>query len=344
MTWTIETGGKCIDRFSRALSGHHFASDHNRILSKRLGQTFGPRISHSGCDVIFAPNASVEIAFLQTTVPIVYLSDLNWADIVDYYPSGSNLFQFAQLEGERIEAAAIQKASALIYPSPWAARTAVEHYKADSAKVHCIPYGANFENAEIPSREISLNHTVDREINLLWVGVDWERKGGAVACECLKELLRCGVEARLVVCGCVPPAQYRHPNIQVFPFLSKRDPVQRHKLSQLFLQANFFLFPTVAEAFGIVLCEASAYGVPSLARDTGGVGGAVVDGENGYLLPADASGKHYSEKILQIVKSPGRYDELVRSSRRLYEEKLNWDAWGRAVKPIFAQFLGEDGL
>lgn len=340
-TWLIETSEKCINRLSRALLGRHISSDHNGVLSKRLGRTFEPRILQAGCDVVFAPNASVEIACLSTTIPIVYLSDLNWADIVDYYPSCSGLYKFTQAEGERIEVAALTKASALIYPSAWAVKTAIEHYKAAPEEVHCIPYGANLEEADIPSREISLNHAIGREVNLLWVGVDWERKGGAIAYECLMELLRNGIEARLVVCGCIPPAQYRHPKVEMFSFLSKRDPAQRHKLSQLFLQANFFLFPTVAEAFGIVLCEASAYGVPSLASDTGGVGGALVNGENGYLLSADASGKQYAEKILEIIKCPGRYEELVRSSRRLYEEKLNWDAWGRAVRPIFTQFLAE---
>jgi glycosyltransferase involved in cell wall biosynthesis len=125
--------------------------------------------------------------------------------------------------------------------------------------------------------------------------------------------------------------------MEIVPFLSKRDAVQRRKLSQLFLEANFFLFPTLAEAFGIVLCEASAHGLPSLVRDTGGVGGALTDGENGYLLPPEAKGKQYAEKILELVRDRGAYNALVKTSRRAYEERLNWDAWGRAMNPIFEQ-------
>jgi glycosyltransferase involved in cell wall biosynthesis len=47
---------------------------------------------------------------------------------------------------------------------------------------------------------------------------------------------------------------------------------------------------TMSEATPIVLREASAHSLPSLVRDAGGVGGAVTDGENGYLLPPDAEG------------------------------------------------------
>ena len=332
LTRAIEIAGRVLNRASYAVFRRHISFDHHRILSKRLAHTFGPRVEQSGCDVLFAPTASVEIAYLPTNIPIIYYPDMSWADIVDYYPGCSSLFEFARREG-----AAIGKASASIFPSAWAARTAIEYYKADSRKVYCIPYGANFEKEDIPSREVALQHSLDRGISLLWVGIDWQRKGGDVAYDCLMELLSRGMDARLVVCGCVPPKRFRHSKIEVIPFLSKRDPVQRGRLSQLFLEANFLVFPTAAEAFAIVLCEASAYGLPSLVSDTGGLHGSVTDGENGYLLPLDAKGEQYAEKILELVRDRGVYDELVRTSRMAYEERLNWDAWGRAMKPIFEQ-------
>ncbi len=344
LTGAIVNAGRVLAHTSHAISGRHISAYHHRILSKRLAHTFAPCLAHCGCDVIFAPNASAEIANLSTSIPIVYRTDMNWSDMVDYYPGGTSLFEFFRAEGDSIGAAAVGKASALVYPSAWAARTAIEHYKADAGKVHTIPSGTNFENAEIPSREAALGHSLGGGVALLRVGVDWQRKGGVIAYECLLELLRGGLDAKMVVCGCVPPELYRHPKIEIVPFLGKSDPLQRRRLSQLFLEANFFLFPTLAEAYGIVLCEASAHGLPSLARDTGGVGAAVTDGENGYLLPPDATGRQYANKILKIVQDGSNYERLVLSSRMAYEERLNWDAWGRAVKPIFEQVVEESRL
>jgi glycosyltransferase involved in cell wall biosynthesis len=339
LTKAIEIAGRAINRASYAAFRRHISSDHHRILSKRLARTFGLRVAQSACDVLFAPTASVEIAYLSTNIPIIYYPDMSWADIVDYYPSHSSMWKFARVEGDRIDGAAIGKASASIFPSAWAARTAIEHYKADPRKVHCIPYGANFDQQDIPSRTATLHHSLERGITLLWIGVDWQRKGGAIAYDSLLKLISKGVDARLVVCGCVPPERYRHPKMEIVPFLSKRDPVQRRGLSQLFLGANFLVLPTTAEACAIVLCEASAHGLPSLVRDTGGVRGVVTDGENGYLLPPDAKGEQYAEKILELVRDGGAYSDLVRTTRRSYEERLNWDAWGRAMKPIFEQVV-----
>jgi glycosyltransferase involved in cell wall biosynthesis len=336
-TRAIVGSGRVLNRASYAIFRRHISFDHHRILSKRLGHTLDRLVAESACDVLFAPTASVEIAYLSTNVPIIYYTDMNWADMVDYYPGCSSLFAFSRREGDRIDAAAIRKASASIFPSVWAARSAIKHYKADPRKVHCISFGANLEQEDIPLRDAALKHSLDHGIALLWVGVDWERKGGAVAYDCLTELLNRGLDARMAVCGCVPPKRFRHPKIEVVPFLSKRDPRQRRKLSQLFLDSNFFLFPTRADATPIVLTEASAHGLPSLARDTGGVGGAVTDGKNGYLLAPDATGKQYAEKILEIVRDDSLYNYLVKASRSAYEERLNWDAWACAIKPIFEQ-------
>jgi glycosyltransferase involved in cell wall biosynthesis len=342
LSGSIEKAGRVLNRLTYAAMRRRISPDHHRLLSKRLGHVFGRRLENSGCDAIFAPVASAEIAYLHTTIPIIYFTDLTFANIVDYYPGCSGLFEFARVEGDRIERAATARSRALIYPSQWAANTAIEHYQADPQKVHCIPLGANFDESDIPAREAAMQHSLDRGIGLLWVGVDWERKGGVVAYDCLLNLLSMGKEASLVVCGCVPPERYRHPKLKVIPFLNKRDPAQRRRLSQLFLDANFFLFPTLAEAFGIVMCEASAHGLPSLVRDTGGTGGAIVDGENGYLMPPNSTGSEYAEKILTIVEDIRVYDDLVRSSRKLFEDRLNWDAWGRAVKPIFEAAVEEN--
>jgi glycosyltransferase involved in cell wall biosynthesis len=340
LTRTIEFAGRAANRASFSITGKRvISSDHHRVLSRRLAHVFASRLAQSRCDVIFAPVASAEIAYLSTHLPIVYFTDLNWADIVDYYPGHASLIKFAREEAESIEAAAIAKASAVVYPSEWAAKTAIDHYKAEPKKVHFVPFGANFEECDIPSREAALGHSLTDEIALLWVGVDWQRKGGAIAYDCLLELLNKGVDAHLTVCGCVPPTNYHHPRIRQVPFLNKHDPAQREQLSRLFLDANFFLFPTMADATPIVLCEASAHGLPSLVRDTGGVAGAVTDGVNGYLLSPNATGRQYAEKILGIVQNPDTYNELVRATRCVFEEKLNWDAWGRSVKPVFRSVL-----
>jgi hypothetical protein len=57
------------------------------------------------------------------------------------------------------------------------------------------------------------------------------------------------------------------------------------------------------------------------------------------LLPADARGDAYADKIIDVMADPAGYDALVVSTRNEFEDKLNWDAWGRAMRPIFEKVL-----
>ncbi len=330
-----------VARFNRVwrwLTGKSFATDHNRLLSNRLGRFFEKRIQESPCDILFAPVGSVEIASLRTNLPIVYYSDLTWAQIVEYYPDYSSICAFGQAEGERIEAAAITRAAASVYPSEWAVDSACNHYGASRETTYKVSFGANLN--EPPSRADALNRSLGDQIELLLVGVDWIRKGGGIALECLTSLLESGVDAHLTILGCRPPLGVEHPKMTVIPFLSKHDPEQRRQITQLFLNAHFMLLPTRADATPIVISEASSFGLPLLATDTGGLRGSITEGINGFLLPFDARGRAYADTILSVIGDPACYNKLVVSSRDEFETRLNWDAWGRSMRSVFERVLG----
>jgi len=327
-----------VNRLLHKLTGKRWVTDHNRILSWRLASVFKRRLEKSNCDILFAPAASIEIAHLKTNLPIIYFSDITWADIVDYYPQYSSLSSFARAEGEHIEAAAIRRAAAAVYPSEWAMNGACNHYGASPEKTFKVSFGANL--AQVPSREDALYHPLDGPVRLLTVGVDWERKGGAIAFECLTSLLERGVDAHLTICGCVPPKGFEHPNLHVIPFLDKNNVEQRQRISQLFLDSNFLLFPTRADATPIATCEASAHGLPTLVTDTGGTRGSIRDGVNGFLLPLEARGREYADKIITVIASPDGYRELVIASRDEFEQNLNWDTWGKSICEVMERVLG----
>ena len=89
----------------------------------------------------------------------------------------------------------------------------------------------------------------------------------------------------------------------------------------------------------MVFCEASAYGLPSITTDTGGVCGAVKNGENGFMLPFNARGQEYAEVIAKVYSDDQLYSELVQSSRAAFENRLNWDAWGISVKRLLNECI-----
>ena len=63
------------------------------------------------------------------------------------------------------------------------------------------------------------------------------------------------------------------------------------------------------------------------------------NGVNGCLLPESATGKDFAAKIREIVVDEVGYAALVRGSRQLFETRLNWDEWGKSVKPLFEKVI-----
>jgi len=315
------------------LIGRRYDWIHSLAGAHELGKKFSAQLDKDSYDVIFAPLASAEIAYLKTSIPIVYLTDMTYAAGKSYYHSLSNLLPFTAVEGETIERRAITRASEVVTCSEWVAKSFREDYGCSPAHVHVVPYGANLDDP--PTREEALVER-DREVcRLLMLGVDWERKGGPLTLKILQSLLDAGLKAELTVCGCAPPAGLTHPNMRIIPFLSKSRPEEALKLRQLLLSSTFLIVPSQAEAWGFVFSEASACGLPSITRNTGGISSVVRHGINGLCLPAGANAGEYSAQILALLRSPGEYRSLCISSRDEYEMRLNWDLWAERMEKIF---------
>jgi hypothetical protein len=133
--------GKLIGRVVRRISNHPYLYTHGSYVSMELGRMAQKRLDRAKFDVIFASAASTVVAHLKTQLPIVYLSDATVRLMINYYPEFSNLFPFQVRAADEIELLGIGKAAELIYPSTWAARSAIDDYHADASKVHVVPFG-----------------------------------------------------------------------------------------------------------------------------------------------------------------------------------------------------------
>jgi glycosyltransferase involved in cell wall biosynthesis len=307
------------------------------FLAKSYAKAATRWLEGKSFDVIVAPESALETAFLETEIPVVLVGDATFGSLINYYPRYSHLMKRSVYELHAVQELALKKASAIIYSSAWAAGSAIKDYATNPAKVHVVPFGANLEHP--PSREIALERKKSGHCRLLFLGVEWQRKGGDIAFETLLQLGEMGIEAELIVCGCIPPKSFVHERMKVIPFLNKNDERQRKELETLLMLSDFLLLPTRNECYGLVFCEANAFGLPVISTNTGGVSEIVRDGENGFLLPISAGGAEYAEVIARAYSDSERYADMVRRSRAAFENRLNWDVWGIAVKKILAEHL-----
>jgi glycosyltransferase involved in cell wall biosynthesis len=329
--------GRVLNKVSVLTAGKRYNFQHSLLFAWSCAKKIERQVKKEKLDVLFATRASSRIAFLKTKIPIIYTSDTTHKLMEGFYDGFSNLLKVSRIEGNLLERLSIQKASKVFYPSKWAADSAIKDYGIDPGKISIIPSGANISKDDVPPREEVLSKYAKEVCRLLFLGVDWERKGGEIAFETLLALNNKGLNTELVVCGCTPPDKFAHERMKVIPFLSKFDPSQKRELMGLLSSSSFLLLPTRADTFGLVFCEANAYGLPVIATDTGGVSGAVTNGRNGYLLPLAARGGEYARLIKEIYRDDGRYNALVRSSRSEFEERLNWDAWARKVNGLIEE-------
>ncbi|WP_334383149.1 glycosyltransferase family 4 protein [Bradyrhizobium sp. AZCC 1577] len=323
---------KAYSRFCRTFRIRGLSPFHARPVVAQYAADAVRRIRAVSPDIVLAPAGSTFAWSVPNGVPLVYASDATFRLVEDYHPNYRNLSRAARETAERLERDTIARADLLLYPSEWAAESAVRDYGADRARVRIIPWGANLEVA--PDRDSVLGCRKPGPCRLLFIGANWEDKGADIAVETLAELRDRGVETELAICGCTPPRPVTQQGLTIIPYLDKNDREQRKRLDELYRDADFFLLPTRADCYGIVFCEAAAHGVPSIAPATGGVPSAVRDGESGILLPPNATKADYATAISETFANPGRMARLRQSSRDAFEARLNWQTWAQHVSHL----------
>lgn len=329
-----------LSRFLRKFP-RRYNLDHSYLLSYLYALEFNKKLKGKEFDFIFAPRASSEIALLKTDIPIIYLSDATFDSLYGYYEWFSNFMQISIREGNKIEQMALNKAAICIFTSEWAANSAISKYRIDPLKIHRLPFGPNMDN--IPTQQLSLNNKQRDVCKLLFLGVEWERKGGAVAFDTMIELKKRGIKSSLTVCGCIPPNTYHDDDLTVIPFLNKNNPEDYKIFESLLLEHHFLIVPTRAECFGVVFAEASAFGIPSLTSDTGGTAASVMNHKNGFRFSLQAKGSDYADKIQEIFSNyEQQYLPLVASTRETFLQEYDWESIARKFSGIILKHFPKE--
>ncbi|MGZ3901335.1 MAG: glycosyltransferase family 4 protein [Bacteroidia bacterium] len=325
------TIGKVINQILLRLLKKRFDYRHSASLSKAYARHFSKKINEEKFDVLVAPAASTEIAFLETTIPIIYITDGTFKSCLNYHKSLSNLTANSIELGNLIEQRAINNSKTVVVSSEWAAKSVKEDYGADPGKVMVIPFGANFEI--LPSEQ-ELVFEIPTEWKLLFVGVYWESKGGDIVFNAFNFLRERGYNVSLTILGCTPPPNVKDEKITVISFIDKNDPAGQQRLAEIFKQHHLLVLPTRFDCTPIVINEASAFGIPCIVANTGGVKGHLHEGLNGYLVDYADKGRKYAEIIEELITGPLKYIQLRQSTRKEYIEKLNWQHWIKAISEI----------
>lgn len=325
---------RAIAKLNRIVFKKEYAVKHSLLMSWYAAGFFKRKMKGKSYDLVVAPAASTELAYLTTSIPVIYISDATFELIRHYYSwDFKNILPFSVAEGNRLEKRSLQKSAHVILCSNWALHSANTFYHIPGEKLSMIPLGANMDH--IPGASVIYKKLDQTTLTLLFLAVEWERKGGAIALDAFYMLKKQHRPVKMIICGCTPPADIQDADIEVVPFLNKNNATDHQRFVDILSSVHFLVLPTRADCSLLVACEASAYGVPTITTATGGVPDIVKDGVNGYALPYEAAADKYAALIDEIYCDRERYMKLVHSSRTRFEDVLNWDKWAESFRAVY---------
>jgi glycosyltransferase involved in cell wall biosynthesis len=310
--------------------------DRDPLVTRAYSAEVERRLGSIQCDLVFSPG-TIPIAHLQGRQPTAFWADATFGGMLEfsreYGRRYTRLSRRAIRVGSDLDTRALDRAAVAFYASDWAARSAIEYHDADPDRVKVVPFGANMpiEHGRDEVARLVSGRPRDR-CHLLFVGVDWVRKGGDLAVEVARVLNAQGVPTELHVVGASPSDNRSPPWLHRHGFVDKSTEAGRTLLRHLYRSAHFLIHPARAECFGVVFSEAAAHGVVPLATRVGGIPTAVRHGETGALFDLSASADDYADYVLRLFADSGAYEQTALAAFGDYERRLSWEAAAAAVR------------
>jgi glycosyltransferase involved in cell wall biosynthesis len=199
-------------------------------------------------------------------------------------------------------------------------RTLIEQYGCDPSRVTTIHVGANVEIVPV---SIELDRYNARHV--LFVGVQWERKGGPALVEGFLRAAKNYPDARLTIVGCSPAVS----DSRIIVVGS----IPREEVPHYYKAASIFCMPSLVEPLGIAAVEASLFRLPVVATRIGGFYETVTDNETGLLVPP-----HDPAAIATALERLFRAPDLARRMGLAGFERnhirFDWNEVGKRLQSI----------
>jgi glycosyltransferase involved in cell wall biosynthesis len=326
----LETGWPRLEAWwhSRVAGKNYLPIRDPAVVKRRAGPLTAMLRALEPYDAVIAWHAA-DAAIVQASAPLIFVHDATWSRLLDFYPQyrRERLTQSTITGGKALDRVALENCAHAIYSSHWAADAAHSEFGVPTWKLAVHPFGVDLRLVPTDNDlRDAIAHRGRGPCRLLFVGVDWLRKGGGEAIDVARLLNERGIVCELDVAGADPP-ENRPDWVHAHGRLLRTDPLQRGRLASLLLQADFLVLPTRADCTPIILSEAAAFGLPSVTVAVGGIPEIV--GETGWAkaFPAATRAEAFADWIERAYRDRTEYRRLAWLARCEYANRLNWPAF-----------------
>jgi glycosyltransferase involved in cell wall biosynthesis len=200
--------------------------------------------------------------------------------------------------------------------SRWLADSFIKDFGIDPSKITPIGAGINLPYV----RQIT-NKSYDQP-RILFVGKDFERKGGKYLLEAFGMVKREIRDATLTIIG--PPLEHLPEGVRCLSYVSKTSKAGLETLLDEYAKATVFVMPSLYEPFGIVFAEAMAHKLPCIGTDICAMPEIIDHGESGFLVPSQDT-KALAGRLIELLKDPSTCQVFGENAFEKYRQRFTWE-------------------
>ncbi len=162
------------------------------------------------------------------------------------------------------ERAVYDRATAVLAMSEYLRRSFMADFSVPAHAVETVYAGPNLDLEAI----LPVNGKRGGPPTILFIGKQWERKGGPLVLQAFRGVRAAIPDARLMIVGCTPsiPADSA-AGVVIVGRVAKESANGQATLSDLYRGADVFCMPSLFEPFGVVFIEAMLHGLPCIGSD-----------------------------------------------------------------------------
>lgn len=206
----------------------------------------------------------------------------------------------------------VRRADLTLPMSAWAGRILVDDCSVPGPTVHPVPIGLDLEWWQPVAGR---NERAGGKPKILFVGGDFERKGGRLLLEVFAERFLGRAELHLVTNAPLPPLP---ADVFVHAGLTTDDP----RLRELYRSSDLFVLPTLSDTSSWVCLEAMASGLAVVTTRVGGIPDLIDDGRTGLLVaPADKAS--LTDAMARLLDDAALREQMGGLGREKVEREFN---------------------
>jgi glycosyltransferase involved in cell wall biosynthesis len=235
-----------------------------------------------------------------------------------YAPTGLSVKRIK--EGVSFERRVYERTDRILVMSEYLRRSFVEDYGIPASRVAVVGAGVNLD--EIP--QVFPDKWYDTK-QILFIGVDFARKGGPLLLKAFREVRAVHRSATLHIVG---PAELHLPaelagGVIHHGFLDKSVPSDAARLNELFCACSVFVMPSLYEPFGIAPLEAMIHQIPAVVSRAWALEEIVTPGVTGEHV-APGSIDDLVERLRTMLANPDLLQRLGVAARASVLERYTW--------------------